>query len=199
MFNLRSILLILPRRLAGLMALALLTLAAGCQSQGVDMAVESGKGQLAAYRLGPGDKVAIKVFSQPDMSGEFEIGSTGQLSLPLVGSVDAATLTLNELQETLVQRLAADFLVDPKVSLEVINYRPFYILGQVNKPGSYPYQAGLNVRMAVALAGGYTRRAREEPVTLIRLGADGEEKHYRARQDTLVLPGDSIDVPRRLF
>jgi len=154
---------------------------------------------LEAYRLGPGDKVSVKVFNQPDLSGDFEIGSTGQLSIPLLGQIDAASRTVTELQHDLEQSLSKNFLVNPKVSVQVITYRPFFILGQVNKPGSYPFQAGINVRMAVAIAGGYTRRAREEPVTLYRVGGKGGEERLMVNQDAPVFPGDSIEVGRRLF
>jgi protein involved in polysaccharide export with SLBB domain len=151
------------------------------------------------YRLGPGDRVSIKVFGQQDISGEFEISATGQLSLPLVGQVNGAGRTLAELQQLITERLAEKYLVNPQVAIQVTNYRPFFILGQVNKPGSYPYQAGLTVRQAVAISGGYTRRAKEEPVSIIRGGPDGREIHMHSNGDAPILPGDSIEVGRRLF
>lgn len=155
-------------------------------------------GRLDDYRLGPGDKIAVRVFGQQDVSGEFEVGPSGKLAMPLLGQIDAARKTLNELQAELVTGLQA-YMVKPKVTLQITSYRPFYILGQVNKPGSYPFQAGINVRMAVALAGGFTRRARETPVFIYRYDAEGQEKRLRVSADAPVLPGDSIDVPRRLF
>jgi polysaccharide export outer membrane protein len=155
--------------------------------------------QADDYRLGPGDRVSIKVFGQQDISGEFDISATGQLSLPLIGQVNAATHTLAELQQIITEKLSEKYIVNPQVAIQVTNYRPFFILGQVNKPGSYPYQAGLNVRQAVAISGGYTRRAREEPVVIIRVGADGREQKIESDGSAPILPGDSIDVERRLF
>jgi protein involved in polysaccharide export with SLBB domain len=155
--------------------------------------------QVDDYRLGPGDRISIKVFGQQDISGEFDISATGQLSLPLIGQVNAATHTLAELQQIITAKLSEKYIVNPQVAIQVTNYRPFFILGQVNKPGSYPYQAGLNVREAVAISGGYTRRAREEPVIVIRVGADGREQKIESDGSAPVLPGDSIDVERRLF
>ncbi|HYM31365.1 MAG TPA: polysaccharide biosynthesis/export family protein [Candidatus Cybelea sp.] len=151
------------------------------------------------YRLGPGDKLAIRVFGQQDLSGDFEISPTGQLSMPLLGQVEAANQTLADVQRTIVSKLADKYLVNPQVAIQVVNYRPFYILGQVNKPGAYPYQAGLNVRQAVAIAGGFTRRAREDAVNIIRNGGDGKEQQVEVPVNAAVLPGDSIDVGRRLF
>ncbi|HUN52906.1 MAG TPA: polysaccharide biosynthesis/export family protein [Candidatus Sulfotelmatobacter sp.] len=155
--------------------------------------------QASDYRLGPGDRVSIKVFGQQDISGEFDISATGQLSLPLIGQVGAATHTVTELQQIITNKLAEKYIVNPQVSIQVTNYRPFFILGQVNKPGSYPYQAGLNVRQAVAISGGYTRRAREEPVIIIRVGPNGHEQRIESNGSAPILPGDSIDVERRLF
>ena len=151
------------------------------------------------YRLGPGDRISIKVFGQADVSGEFEIDGQGQVAMPLVGQVPAANKTIPQFRETVVKILDEKFLVDPKVSIEVTNYRPFYVLGQVNNSGSYPYRNGLNMRMAIALAGGYTRRASEEPLVVIRRDEEGQLARYWAAQDTPVLPGDTIEVRRRIF
>jgi len=151
------------------------------------------------YRLGPGDKVLLQVFGQEDLSGEFEISAIGDIAVPLVGQIEAANLTLAELTAKVTEILNREFVVDPQVSIQITNYRPFFILGQVKKPGSYPYQAGLTVRMAVAVAEGYTRRAREQPVVIIRLDAAGKRVKFKALQDDPVLPGDTIEIARRLF
>ena len=153
---------------------------------------------LAEYRLGPGDKLKLTVFGHADLSGEFEINSEGQVTVPLLGQVRAASATVAELQETIAAGLDRSFIVDPRVSIDVINYRPFFILGQVNRPGQYPYVSGLDIRQAVAIAGGYTRRARTSTVRVIR-GPTTERQNFEAPPDTLVLPGDTIEVTRRLF
>lgn len=151
-----------------------------------------------AYRLGAGDRVRVTVFGQEDLSGEFELDGAGRLSLPLIQRVQAAGLTLNELEDVIANKLKPDFLKNPRVSVEVLNYRPFYILGEVKKPGSYPYVNGMTVINAVALAGGYTYRAKENKVTIVRTG-NIERKTIPANHDTRVLPGDVIQVPERFF
>ena len=153
---------------------------------------------VSEYYLGPGDKLNVVVFGHQDLSGEFEIDVAGYISLPLLGQVEAANRTVRELQGQLEERLDREFIVDPRVSIEVRNFRPFFILGQVNKPGSYPYQSGIDIRQAVAIGGGFTRRAAAATVTLIRRTAEGKLR-YRATLDVPVLPGDTIVVERRLF
>ena len=118
--------------------------------------------------------------------------------MPLLGQVDANNKTITELQADITVALDRDFIINPRISIEVVNFRPFFILGQVNNPGSYPYIEGMSVRMAVALAGGYTRRAREDPVVIIRAN-DPEQAAQQVDPDTRVLPGDTIKVERRLF
>lgn len=153
---------------------------------------------LQEYRLGPGDRLSIKVFGNDDLSGEFEVDSLGRMSLPLLGLVEANNKTIAELQAEVTDGLDRDYIVNPRVTIQVINYRPFFILGQVTKPGSYPYIAGITVRQAIAVAGGFTRRAREEPVIVIHANDPGFAKN-EVGLDTPVLPGDTLEVERRLF
>ncbi len=150
------------------------------------------------YRLGPGDRLKVTIFGHPQESGEFEVDGSGNLAYPLLGRVPARGRTVPEVQETIREELDRRFIVDPRVSIEVLNYRPFYIYGEVNRAGSYPYVSGLTVRRAVAIAGGFTRRARNEPVTVIREEPKGVDKIDSAL-DSPVLPGDIIEVSRRLF
>lgn len=150
------------------------------------------------YHLGPGDKVKINVFNNPDVSGEAVLDSGGDIAMPLLGQVPAQNLTVTELQAKIAEMLNRQYLVDPKVSVEVLNYRPFFILGEVGRPGSYPYIAGVTVRQAVAIGGGYTRRARTSSVSIVRQSPLGEER-IEALAETPVLPGDTVEVGRRLF
>lgn len=150
------------------------------------------------YRLGIGDQIKITVFDEPDLSGTFSIDDQGSLSLPLIGIVDVSGLSLRALERSLTARYLDGYLKKPRVTVEVTNYRPFYILGEVNFPGSYPYVNGMNVLKAVALAGGFTYRAKEQEMTIRRAGAD-ENKENAATPNTIVLPGDVIRVPERLF
>jgi polysaccharide export outer membrane protein len=150
------------------------------------------------YRLGPGDKLKITVFGNQDVSGEAVIDPQGKVAVPLLGQIQAGGQTVADVQKTITDALNKDYIVDPKVTVEVLNYRPFFILGEVNKPGSYFYIAGLNLRQAIAIGGGYTRRARTSEALIHRIGGNGEET-ITANPETLILPGDTVDVPRRLF
>lgn len=150
------------------------------------------------YRLGSGDKLKIVVFGNQDVSGEFVVDGTGNIAMPLVGQFKAGSLTVTGLQDALQKTLNENYIVNPRVSVEVLNYRPFFILGEVNKPGSYPYIAGIDVTQAVALGGGYTRRARTSSVKITRDSGKGRATMV-AGPDAAVLPGDTIEVERRLF
>lgn len=150
------------------------------------------------YRLGTGDKLRVTVFDEEDLSGEFEVGATGVISLPLIGAVRAQGRTLAELQDAVETMLMDGYLRNPRVSIDVLNYRPFYILGEVKQPGSYPYVAGMTVLNAVALAGGYTYRARKERILIERGGADDVEA-IEVGERAVVLPGDVITVDERFF
>ena len=164
----------------------------------VDEVPEDVARKLEEYRLGPGDRLQIKVFGQDEISGEFEVSAAGELSYPLIGQITAENLTPGEFNNILTEALK-EFFVNPQVTVEVTNYRPFFILGQVGNPGSYKYQPGLNARMAIAVGGGYTRRAKEEPITIFRSDSAGNLIKFDADQDSIILPGDTIEVHRRLF
>lgn len=150
------------------------------------------------YRLGSGDKVKVVVFGHEDLSGQAEVDGTGTVSLPLIRNIPALGLTARELEEEIANRLKPEYLLNPKVSVEVLTYRPFYIYGEVNKPGSYPYVNGMTVINAVALAGGYTYRARQSKVHITRAN-DPNKRSTDASPDTPVFPGDVIEVPERYF
>jgi protein involved in polysaccharide export with SLBB domain len=151
-----------------------------------------------SYKLGTGDKVKITVFGQDDLGGEFLVDDTGYLRLPLIGQVKAAGLTVHQFEDAVIAKLADGYLKDPRVSVEVTNYRPFYIIGEVNKPGEYPYVNGMNVLNAVALAGGYTYRADDTVVYVRRKGEQTEEKDP-ADQTTEIHPGDIVRIAERFF
>ena len=148
--------------------------------------------------LSPGDTVQITVFGHQDLSGEFEVDAMGRLSLPLIADIGAAGLTLDELESAIVDSLKPDILINPRVTAQLLSFRPFYILGEVNSPGSYPYTADMTVMRAVAVAGGFTHRARENRI-VIRRSAEGDETEISVNNDTRVLPGDVIEVPERFF
>lgn len=149
-----------------------------------------------AYTLGSGDKIRLTVFGEEDLSGEFEVDGSGVISLPLIGNVDAAGIDTRALEQKIVDAFSQGYLIDPRISIEVLNFRPFFILGEVKSPGSYPYVNGLTVLNAVALAGGFTHRARRDEV-MIRRGEGTKE--FEADESSKVLPGDIINVRERFF
>jgi polysaccharide export outer membrane protein len=150
------------------------------------------------YRLGPGDKVRIIVYGEPALSGEFFVSGSGLISFPLVGDVPAANLSVQQFQTKLEDALRQGYLKEPRASAEVLTYRPYYILGEVNKPGEYPYSNGLNVLNAVATAGGFTYRAQKKRVYIRRVN-ETAEKTYDLTSDLVVAPGDTIRVTERFF
>lgn len=150
------------------------------------------------YRLGSGDKVRVTVFGQADMSGEFSVTGSGEISLPFVGKLKAGGLTVTELELAIADVLQPDYLKNPRVSVEVLNFRPFDIIGEVSRPGSYPYRSGMTVLNAVAMAGGFTYRAKQEEF-FIKRAANAERAKEAAGPGTLVLPGDLIEVRERFF
>ncbi len=150
------------------------------------------------YILGPGDKIRVTVFGQEDLSGEFEVDAAGLVALPLIQAVPAQGKTPQQLEKEIASRLEPDFLKNPRVSVEVLTYRPFYIYGEVMKPGGYPYVNGMTVHNAIALAGGFTYRARTSSV-IIRRTKDGVVSESDANLDAVVAPGDVIEVRERYF
>ena len=150
------------------------------------------------YQLGAGDKLKITIFDEPDLSGEFELDGAGGVALPLIGQMQAMDLSPRELEARIEARLLDGYLLRPRVSIEVLSYRPFYIMGEVNQPGSYPYRAGLNVLNAAALAGGFTYRADEGDIEISREASVGGGR-FEAAPLTEIKPGDVIRVKERLF
>jgi protein involved in polysaccharide export with SLBB domain len=151
-----------------------------------------------AYTLGAGDRLRITVYNEADLSGEYEVNGQGLVSVPLVGQVKVIGMTTAEVQALLTQKYGKDYLVNPSVTIEVLNYRPFFIIGEVNHPGSYPYQNGMTVINAVALAGGYTPRANHGGIK-VKHSNESTEQEQDAKEDSVVLPGDVIEVAERFF
>lgn len=149
--------------------------------------------QVLDYRLGMGDKVHVTVFNEDDLSGDFTVDSSGTLRLPLVGQISASGMTAGALEKNISFALANGFLIDPKVSVEVVSYRPFYILGEVNRPGEYPYANGMTALQAISVAGGFTQKASDTYIYVRREGALKEER-LRVDQSTQIHPGDTVRV-----
>ncbi len=150
------------------------------------------------YRLGSGDKVQITTFGEPTLSGAFEVSGSGKVALPLIGEVKAEGLTAAEFARALEGAFRDGFLKAPKVSVEVAAYRPFYILGEVGKPGQYPFTNGLTVLNAVATANGFTYRADTHHVFIKRAG-EAAERRVDLTTATPVEPGDTLRIRERYF
>jgi polysaccharide export outer membrane protein len=184
-------------RSAGL-ALLLFWVAAGLQAQEFEPAPPQGMVNDSAYRLGAGDRISISVFNQEDLSGEYSLDGKGRFSMPLIGTVDAAGRTSSELEELLVDRFKPDYLVNPRVYVQVLNYRPYYLVGEVASTGAFPYVAGMSYLKAIAIAGGFTYRAKQDYVYVVRAD-DPEQKEIRLDVNEKVQPGDIIRVDERMF
>lgn len=152
-----------------------------------------------AYRLGAGDKVRLTVYNEDTLSGEYEVDGSGNLSIQLVGAVPAAGRTVPEVIQMIVVNLKqGGYMLNPSVAMEVLNYRPFFMLGEVKQPGKYAYVSDMSVLNAVALAGGYTYRANKKYALIVR-ASDPEKREIQAKPNDLVKPGDIIRVPERFF
>ncbi len=155
--------------------------------------------ETTEYQLGAGDSLRIIFYGEDKLNGEYRIGSNGQLALPLIGEVVASGRTLPQLQEDIAATYKkGGFLLEPKVAVEILSYRPFFVLGEVNAPGQYPFIPGMTVRQAIATAKGYTYRAQQSRVMITRWGNAGESA-YKLLPGTAVAPGDTIRIPERHF
>ena len=163
-----------------------------------EVAAADAANAIAPYTLGNGDKIRITVFGEPDLSGEYVIDGAGQISMPLIGEIQTHGMTIRQLQRHLEEEYRKGYLNSPKISAEVINYRPYYIMGEVNNPGEYPYTAGLTINNAVATAGGFTYRANKKTV-FVRGAKEQAERDVALTPTTQVNAGDTIRIGERLF
>jgi polysaccharide export outer membrane protein len=157
--------------------------------------VEAAKG---SPRLQPGEKIRVTVYGEASLSGDYQIDPSGYLSLPLAGTLKAAGLTQAELEQELAKKFRSEYLRNPRVTISIMEFRPFYILGEIEKPGSYPYTSGLNILSAIAIAGGTTYRGSRSTVLIQHPGESGM-REYPLASSVPVLPGDIIRIPQRYF
>ncbi|MBV1930646.1 MAG: polysaccharide export protein [Porticoccaceae bacterium] len=151
------------------------------------------------YTLGSGDVLSIRVFGEEDLSFEqIRLTDTGSLSYPFLGEIKAKGKTATELEQNLITGLKGDYLIDPKVSVSILEYRDFFVNGEVKNPGGYPFAPGLTLRKAVALAGGFTERASKSKLTIIR-EADQSRISMPATLDTPIEPGDIVTIEQSFF
>jgi protein involved in polysaccharide export with SLBB domain len=167
-------------------------------SLGLSFAAMAADDDDNSYRLSSDDEISITVFNEPDMSiDKIKVGTNGTISMPLLGQVTIKGLTVTELEKTITNRLLDGYLKKPNVTVSISEYRPFYINGEVNKPGSYPYRKDLTIEKAVALAGGFTERASKRAISLV--AEEQKRSMTSAPLNNAVKPGDVITVSESFF
>ncbi len=153
---------------------------------------------LSSYTLGAGDRVAIKVFGEDDLSLEALLNDAGSFSYPFLGELNAKGLTVSQLETLIIDGLRGPYLVDPKVSVTIVEYRRFYVRGEVNKPGGFPYEPGMTVQKAVSLAEGFTDRASRSKFYIVS-DNEAQEEPRLAKLNTLIRPGDIVTIEESFF
>lgn len=192
-----------PRTLlAPILALSLGCLAACTETGGLPLEAASALPAAdPAYRVGPGDVLRISTYMEPDLNNTFLVLPNGRLAFPLTGEVDVAGKTTEEIRTMLEQRLIAGGMVrNAKLAVNIAEFRPIYIMGEVAKPGRYPFEANMTLQRAVAVAGGYTVRANSRQLMIRR---DGDNVNRRipleSKAQFALNPGDTLTVPKRYF
>jgi len=156
-------------------------------------------GTGVATHLRAGDRIKINVYGEDALTGDYDISPSGYVTMPLIGAIRAAGRTQAELGRDIANKYrSGGLLQDPKVTVAVVQFRPFYVLGEAASPGEYPFRSGLTVHAAVAMAGGFTYRASKSFV-LIRHAEDEVWKEYPLTEPVVIAPGDLIRVPERYF
>ncbi len=150
------------------------------------------------YRLGSGDTIKITVFGQKDLSIETLLNDSGKVDYPFLGQLQATGKTLAEFQQQIHNGLKGDYLINPSVSVSIVEYRPFFIDGEVERPGGYSFQPGLTINKAAALAGGYTERASLSKIFIIR-SSDPMQNSVSVHANAKIQPGDIITVKQSYF
>lgn len=187
---------VLLKQVAALVGLLVLTACTGNAIPSLK-GPAAGTTEVVEYRLGSGDKLRVIVFGEEALSGEFDVDGTGTVSLPLIGLIQAKDLTLREFESEVSDKLRDGYLKDPRVSAEVLNYRPFYIFGEVEEPGEYPYSNGMTALNAVAVGGGYTFRADKLRIYISR--NQENEVEYLLNTSVRIQPGDIVRIAERFF
>ncbi|MDO6445522.1 polysaccharide biosynthesis/export family protein [Colwellia sp. 1_MG-2023] len=150
------------------------------------------------YVLGPGDQISIVVYDEPDLSTNVKINKTGFISFPFLDDIKVIGLTPKKLENVIKQGLLGDYLINPQVTVSIVQYRPFFIHGQVMRPGGYPYQDDLTLDKAIALAGGLGNRASKTEWKITRI-VDGKSVIITGSVMTLVYPDDIIEIEQSFF
>lgn len=162
------------------------------------LAGETNGGKTGEYLLKSGDELTITVLDEKELSGKYTINTVGEIVMPLIGKVAAKGLTIKQLEARITAALQPDYLINARVSIQVLNFPPYYIMGEVASPRSYPYVSGMTYLNAVAIAGGFTYRAVQDYVYVIRAN-DPKKEEQKLSVDEQVMPGDVIRVDERYF
>jgi len=175
-------------------AAAWLILGLGSASAQEPISATTGASPLSApYSLGPGDEIRVSVFNEPDLGVQQRVGADGSISVPLVGDINANGMSPQDLARALQDRFRGGFLRNPQVSVAIVTYRPFFIIGEVNNAGAFPYSPNLTIGRAIAIAGGFSRRASRGEVYVKRQG-ELTERAYPTSASLSLSPGDTIRV-----
>ena len=181
-----------------LQCMLLITFALVAHAEDSAPSVPSHKSAASEYKMGPGDEIRIIVLAEKDLTLDFILSDAGTISYPFLGEIRVRGLTVSELEKIISKRLSEGFIVDPVVNVQIAKYRQFFINGEVREPGGYPYQPGLTVHMAVALAGGFTERAARRSIVVIHEDDPSHEPQDIDLNDR-VQPGDIVLVEESFF
>lgn len=149
------------------------------------------------YLIGPGDIIKITVYQEDDLSMEVKIGKSGKITYPFLGEINVRNKTTKQIEVILDKGLRGDYLIQPRILVEVETYRNFYVDGQVNQPGGYPYSPGLTVQKAISTAGGFTERADRDKVKVQSEGAS--QSKPVTSLSSVIKPGDIVTVGESFF
>tara|TARA_B100000085_G_scaffold247292_1_gene241569 strand:- start:135 stop:890 length:756 start_codon:yes stop_codon:yes gene_type:complete len=155
--------------------------------------------QNASYKLGSGDKIKITVYGENDLSATYLVNEEGYISFPLINEIKVKNKTIFDVKDLLVAALSKGYLIDPSISIEVAEFRPIYVMGEIKSPGSYNFVADMSVRNAIALAGGFTYRVKQDDILITREIMGKGKQQIELGPDDRVLPGDVIQVEERFF
>ncbi|QDE31750.1 MULTISPECIES: polysaccharide biosynthesis/export family protein [Shewanella] len=153
--------------------------------------------QTQSYQLGAGDTIIIKVYGEDALTLETKITNSGTINYPFLGALELNGLTIKQVEKLVYDGLKGDYFIEPSVFVGMVEYRPFYIHGEVKKPGGYPYQPGMTVNQAIALAGGLTERASQEKISISREGSKVESE--QGTINSAIQAGDTITIEQRFF
>lgn len=153
--------------------------------------------QAQQYLLGPGDVIIIKVYGQEELELQTRLTDSGTINYPFLGKLQLSGMSIKQVENVIYQGLKGDYLVEPNVFVGMVEYRPFYIHGEVKLPGAYPYQPGMTVNQAIALAGGLTERASKDKILISREGQKSQQEN--GSLNSRILAGDTITIEQRFF